>query len=84
MASPLTSRKQTVDLAAPGVRPSRIRRDPPLKVKEVPVRDRTEREKWIVVAGVVAFGVALAIVTIGLASAAGWSPRDHELHYRMD
>lgn len=81
MAQPLNSRKQTVDLAAPAVRGSRIRREPPPKVKEVPIRDREERERWVVIFGVVAFACALVAVLVGIASAAGWSPAQYSLHF---
>ena len=81
MARPLQTRKQTVDLAAPGVRVSRIRREPPAKVKEVPIRDREERDRLVVIAGVVVFACALVAVLVGVASAWGWSPAQYSLHF---
>ena len=61
MARPLPTSKQSVDLASSGVRVSRIRRDPPPKVKEKDV-DAEDREQWEVLIGVVV--VALAIFVI--------------------
>ncbi len=80
MAKPLNMRKQTVDLAAPGARVSRIRREPPPAVKEIPIRDRDERERWVVIVGVVVFACAIVGVLVGVATAAGWSPAQVSLH----
>ena len=80
MASPLQTGKQAVDLAASGARVSKIRRDPPPKVKEVTVADRDERDARIVVIGVLLFAVALLIAIVGLSSALGWSPRQYTAH----
>ena len=83
MASPLTSRKQTVNLAAAGARGSRIRRNPPPAPKKEPLIDREDREKIAVTAGVIAFALALVILTAAIGVFAGWTPRDYEIHYRM-
>ena len=80
MASPLQTGKQAVDLAGTAPRKSRIRRDPPAKVKEIPAPDRDERDARVVLIGVIAFGLALVIITIGLSSAFGWSPRQYTAH----
>lgn len=77
MASPLHTGKQSVNLASDGVRVSKIRRDPPPVVKEIVVRERDEREAWVVVIGVVTFALALVIIVIGVASTGGWTPRQH-------
>ncbi len=79
MARPLASGKQSVDLASPTPRVSKIRRDPPPPVKEIEVRDPKERERMTVVVGVLAFTLALVIILIGFASWSGWSPRDYTL-----
>lgn len=84
MASPLTSRKQTVDLAAQGVRVSRIRRNPPPPPKKEPVLDREDRETIAVSVGVVVFALALLVVVVGIGIYAGWSPADYELYINMD
>jgi hypothetical protein len=84
MAQPLNSAKQTVDLAAPAVRGSRIRREPPARVKEIPIRDREERERLMVIAGVVLFACALVALLVGIASAAGWSPSAYDVHIELD
>jgi hypothetical protein len=80
MASPLATSKPTVDLAAPAVRVSRIRRDPPPKVKEITVAEVAERDTRTVVIGILVFGLAIAIILIGLGSALGWSPREVVAH----
>ena len=76
MASPLKSGKQSVNLASP-VRVSKIRRDPPPKVKKVEVRDPEDRDTRTVVIGVVLFAVALFIITLGLSAYDGSSPSDY-------
>ena len=81
MARPLRTSKQTVDLAAPGVRVSRIRREPAPRVKEVPIRDREERERLVVIVGVVAFACAIVAVLVGVATTAGWSPAQYTMHF---
>ncbi len=57
--------KKSVEL-----KPSRIRRDPvpaasPVRPDKLRHWDPSERETWIVAAGVVLFGVATAIIIIG-------------------
>ena len=84
MAAPLNTRKQTVDLAAPVVRGSRIRRNPPPPPKKEPVLDREDREKISVTFGVLAVAVALVAAILAMAIYAGWSPRQYEVHFRLD
>ena len=79
MASPLPSSKQSVDLAAPVVRVSRIRRDPPPPVKEVSIVDVQEREAWTVVIGVATFALALFVILVAASNAVGWSPRQYTI-----
>jgi hypothetical protein len=67
MAAPLKSRKQTVNMAGP-VRVSRIRRDPPPIAKKVIERSPDERDTRVVVIGVIAFGLAIFIITLGFSS----------------
>lgn len=76
MASPLTPGKQSVDLRAPGVRGSRIRRDPPPPpVKEMTIAERDERNQRAVVIGVIAFALAIATIILGVSSYfVGWKP----------
>ena len=80
MASPLQSGKKTVDLAAPGVRVSRIRRDPPPKAKEITAAEVKERDAWDVAIGVTLFALALFIIMVGFGKAAGWSPSQYTWH----
>ena len=74
MASPLHMRKKSIDLAAPAAGVSRIRRDPPPRVKEVTVAEITERDARDLVIGIVTVALALFVILIGLSNAAGWSP----------
>ena len=83
MASPHQTGKQSVDLAAPVVRVSRIRRDPPPPVKVVSAVEVKERDSRAVVVGVVLMALALFIALIGLSNAAGWSPSQYTIHIRQ-
>jgi len=74
MASPIPTRKQAVDLAAPVVRVSRIRRDPPLKVKEVTLAEIKERDARHIVIGIIAVAITVFVILIGFTNIAGWSP----------
>lgn len=85
MAAPLnSSSKRTVDLSAPVVRGSRIRRNPPPAAKKEPVIDREDREKLSATFGVIAIALAIVAVILGIGIYAGWSPREVELHIRLD
>lgn len=81
MASPLQTGKQPVKLASGGVRISRIRRDPPPKVKEKAVLPPDERDRRVVVIGVLTFTLALVIIVFGFSSYNGWSPREYTVHW---
>ena len=72
-SSPLRRRPVTM-------RSAPIRRDPVPEVKELEVRDQNERDAWTVAIGVVAFALAIVIITFGVASAAGWSPAQYVIH----
>ena len=84
MARPLPTAKQSVNLAAPVARASRIRRDPPPVVKEVPLRDPVEYERRMVVIGIGVFTAALIAILIGFSSIGTWSPRQHVIHLDAD
>ena len=77
MASPLPTAKQTVNLAAPGVRVSRIRRDPPPKVKEISIADRNDRDRRNVLIGIIMSAAAVVAILVGFSSYTGWSPRQY-------
>ena len=79
MANPLQPNKKTVDMATPGPRVSRIRRDPPPPVKPVNPVDIKERETWAIVIGIVTFALALSVILIGVSNVAGWSPRQYTI-----
>jgi hypothetical protein len=81
MARPLPTGKKSVNLASSGVRVSRIRRDPPPKVKEKFV-DPKERERRDTVIGVLAFTFAILVIMLAFASYSGWSPRQYTLEFR--
>jgi hypothetical protein len=81
MASPLPTAKQTVNLAAPGSRGSRIRRDPPPKIKEISIADRNERDRRSVLVGIVMSAAAVIAILVGISSYSGWSPRQYTAHF---
>lgn len=84
MAAPLTTAKATVDLAAPGVRVSRIRRDPPPKPKkQLSLAERDERDRRTVVLGIARFTLAMVTVLMALSHFAGWSPRQVVIDIRQ-
>ena len=76
MASPLKSGKQSVNLATDGPRVSRIRRDPPpkVKVKDVDIDSVDRRDVAI---GVIAFALALFVIILAVGAYNGWSPREY-------
>ena len=78
MARPLASGKQSVDLASSGPRVSRIRRDPPPKVKEKEV-DLDVVDRRDVVIGVLAFALSIAVIILAFGSWSGWSPREYTI-----
>lgn len=77
MASPLKSAKKSVDLASQAPRVSKIRRDPPPRVKQVEVRDPRELERRDAVIGVLVFALAIFVIILAFGSYWGWSPRDY-------
>ena len=77
------SGKQTVDLTPPPLRVSRIRRDPPPKVKEISLEERNERDRRAAVIGIILFALSLFVIALGFSRAAGWSLSDYTLHIRM-
>ena len=82
MASPLQSRKQAVDLAAPAVRVSRIRRDPPPPVRQVTAAEIKEREGRSIAIGITALALAAFVLLLAATNAAGWSPSQYVIHIR--
>ena len=94
MAKPLTSGKQPVDLASAsssaassasnGPAKSRIRREPPPVVKAKIVLDPEEREQWTVIFGILAFALAIFVITVAFASYAGWSPAQYTVRMQGD
>jgi hypothetical protein len=77
MASPI--RKSSVNLAAPVVRVSRIRRDPPPVVKELSAADIKEQDARSVTVGIVTLGLAIFVLMIGIGNASGWSPTQYTI-----
>lgn len=80
MARPLSTAKQSVNLATPVVRGSRIRRDPPPVAKEAPLRDPEDYERRMMVIGIAAFTLSLIAILIGFSSLGGWNLRQHVIH----
>ena len=83
MAKPLSTGKQSVDLASAGPRVSKIRRDPPPVARKTVVPDREAVDRRAVAIGIVAVALALAIIIVGLASYNGWSPSDQVVRVKM-
>lgn len=79
MASPLSTGKKSVNLATAGPRVSKIRRDPPPKVKEIPVRAADERDRQDVAIGIAAFALAIFVIMLAIATYTGHSPREYIL-----
>lgn len=79
MASPLKTGKQSVNMAPSGVKVSRIRRDPPPKVKEKVVHpDEVDRRDVII--GVLAFALAIFVIVLALGNRpSGWTPQEYTL-----
>jgi len=76
--------KKSIDLAAPAVRASRIRRDPPPVVKTVTAAEIKERDAWNIVIGVVTFALSLFVILIGFNNATGpSSSAERTIHIRM-
>ena len=82
MASPLSTQKASVNLAADGTRVSKIRREPPPAVVKTVVPDRDHLASRTVIIGVLAFTLAVVVVIIGVASWTGWSPRQYTVHIK--
>jgi hypothetical protein len=80
MTRPLPTGKQSVNLATPAPRVSRIRRDPPPKVKEKEVRHPDVVDRRDVVIGVLAFALAIFVILLAFASYSGWSPSQYTVH----
>jgi hypothetical protein len=79
VSKPLKPGKATVALHGAAPRVSRIRRDPPPKVKEVTVAELEERDARTVVIGVIAFALAITAIIVGVASYGGWTPDQHRI-----
>jgi hypothetical protein len=77
MAAPLKTAKQSVNLASSGAPGSRIRRDPPPKVKEIVVRDPEERDRRDVLIGILVFTLALFVIMLAFSAWSGWTPRSY-------
>lgn len=80
MARPL--RKPSVDLAAPAVRVSRIRRDPPPPVKEITAADIKDQDARSVFIGVTTIALAIFVILIAVSNSAGWSPSQYTVEWR--
>ena len=83
MASPLPTRKQSVDLgSSPIPRVSKIRRDPPPPVKPKELRHPDVVNRSAVVIGVVIFAIAIVVILIAFSifTGYGWTPREYVVH----
>lgn len=80
MARPLPTGKKSVNLATPGPRVSRIRRDPPPVVKEKIVHPDVVDRRDVVI-GVMAFALAIFVITLAFSSYSGWSPTEYTVEW---
>ena len=83
MARPLPTRKSSVDLAAPVVRVSRIRRDPPPVAKPLSAAEVRDIDSRNVTIGIVAFALAAVVVLLAFTNVAGWSPSQIRIEIRQ-
>lgn len=83
MASPLPTRKQSVDLgSSPGPRVSKIRRDPPPPEKPKELRHPDVVNRSAVAIGVLVFAIAIVVILIAFSIFSGydWTPRHVTVH----
>lgn len=77
MASPMPTRKSTVDLTKGAVRLSRIRRAPPPPPEKLLTREQLRRrEAWGMAVGIGTFAVLLFVILFTLGIGPGWTPGD--------
>ncbi|MCL6699139.1 hypothetical protein LZ496_10155 [Sphingomonas sp. NSE70-1] len=82
MASPLPTRKKSVDLGSGEVRVSRIRRDPPPPEKPKELRHPDVVNRSAVAIGVLVFALAIVVILIAFSIFSGYNmtPRQVTLH----
>ena len=71
--------KQSVPLPAPGMKVSRIRRDPPPAAKAEADFDPAERERWAVTVGILVFALSIFVIILAFGSYSGWSPTQYTM-----
>ena len=75
MASP---RKASVDMGAPAKVGSRIRRDPPPPPpRKVTPSELREKEAKLMVAGIAAFAIAIALLLVSFGRGEGYNPQNY-------
>ena len=83
MASPLPTRKQSVDLgSSPTPRVSKIRRDPPPVVKQLELRDPKDVERRDAIIGVLAFALSIFVIVLAIGGFNGWSPAQYTINIK--
>ena len=83
MASPLPTRKQSVDLGSGEVRVSKIRRDPPpppAKPKELRHPDVVNRSNVVIGVAVIAIALVVILIAFSIFTGMDWTPRHVILH----
>jgi hypothetical protein len=83
MAAPLPTAKQSVSLSAPGIRVSRIRRDPPPKVKEITLEEQRDRDRRAAFVGIIVFALAIFVAVLAIGNLSGHSPRDQQINVML-
>jgi hypothetical protein len=73
-----------VDLATSGPKVSRIRRNPPAPPpKKVTPGELRQHEAKVILVGLIAAGLAIALILVQIANWAGWSPSNYHLIIRQ-
>lgn len=80
MSRALKPGKQAVELAEPEVRVSRIRRDPPPKVKEKLVYPDVVDRRDVAI-GILSFALAICVIILAVGKYSGWSPSDYTVEW---
>lgn len=83
MTRPLPSGKRTVDLAGGPRKVSRIRRDPPPPPpRKVTPGELRSQEAKVILVGLAAAALAIALILVQIGQWAGWSPTDYTIVIR--
>ena len=83
MASPLPTRKQSVDLGSTAPRVSKIRRDPPPPEKPKAIRHPDVVDRTAVIIGVLVFALSIFVIVLAFGSWSGWTPQQYTVEVNL-